>query len=222
MELTGYRMKVVEQAGRKISELLHSSNPWRGEDCGREDCWPCKTKKMTGKDKRKECTKRSLVYETWCITCYDAEKSRIEEEIEDEKEREKKILQISKHKYIGETARSAYERGWEHQEALRKLEEDSHLLKHVANYHQGVPMENITFGMRVVQYTRTALERQVLESVLIQEEGKRHLIMNSKSEYSRCSIPRLTTKLGDKEYRKGRNKELEAEKEGEMRIKSEI
>ena len=61
MGMTGYRMKVVEQAGRKISELLHSSNPWRGQDCGREDCWPCKTKKITGKDKKKECSKRSLV-----------------------------------------------------------------------------------------------------------------------------------------------------------------
>ena len=27
MSMTGYRMKVVEQAGRKITELLHSSNP---------------------------------------------------------------------------------------------------------------------------------------------------------------------------------------------------
>ena len=66
--------------------------------------------------------------------------------------------------------------------------------------------------MRVVQYTRTALEHQVLESVLIQEKGKRHIIMNSKSEYSRRSIPRLTTKLGDKEYKKGRNRELEMKK----------
>ena len=45
-------------------------------------------------------------------------------------------------------------------------------------------MDKITFGMRVVQYTRTVLERQVLESVLIQQEGKKHNIMNSKSEYS--------------------------------------
>ena len=56
MGMTGYRMKVVEQAVRKISELLHSANPWRGQDC-----WPCKTKKITGKDKKKECSKRSLV-----------------------------------------------------------------------------------------------------------------------------------------------------------------
>ena len=158
--MTGYRLKIVEQAGRKIAELFHSSNPWRGEDCGREDCWPCATKKISGKDKRKECTKRSLVYETWCITCYNTEKNKIEEEVEEGKEREKMILQIPKHKYIGETARSAYERGWEHQEALRKLEEDSHLLKHVANHHKGVPMDKITYGMRVVQYTRTALERR--------------------------------------------------------------
>ena len=142
--------------------------------------------------------------------------------MEEGKDRERKIAEIPKHKYIGETARSAYERGWEHQESLRKLEEDSHLLKHVANHHQGVPMEKISFGMRVVQFTRSALERQVLESVLIQEEGKKHEIMNSKSEYSRCSIPRLTTKLGDKEYRKGRDEEVEREKEDERLVKMEI
>ena len=64
-------------------------------------------------------------------------------------------------------------------------------------------MEEISFGMRLVQYTRTALDRQVLESVLIQEEGKRHIIMNS-----RCSIPRLTRSAGKGAIRnwKKRNK----------------
>ena len=117
----------------------------------------------------------------WCVTCYEAEKEKIEQEMEEGKYKEKKIAEIPKHKYIGETARTTYEPGWEHQESLRKLEEDSHLLKHVANHYQGVPMDEILFGMRIVQYTRSALERQVLESVLIQEEGKRHEIMNSKT-----------------------------------------
>ena len=194
--LTGYRVKVVEQVGDKLLDRLHTSNPWRGEHCGRKDCWPCETKTWTEQDAKKECSKRSMVYETWCQTCYEKEKEDIEEKIEDDEERKRQIEKIRKHKYVGETARSAYERGWEHQEGLRKLEEDNHLLKHVAQYHQGVPMKEIKFGMKVRRYARSALERQVLESVLIQEERKNHHLMNSKSEYNRCSLPRLTTRIG--------------------------
>ena len=156
--ITGYRVKVVEQVGDNILARLHTSNPWRGDHCGRQDCWPCETKSWTEKDKKKDCTKKSLVYETWCQTCYEVEREMIEQEVEDEEEKKLEIEKIKMHKYIGETARSAFERGWEHQEGLRKLEEDSHLLKHVAQHHQGVPMEEIRFGMRVRKYARSALE----------------------------------------------------------------
>ena len=44
---------------------------------------------------------RSLVYETWCITCYEAAKKKIEEETEEGKDRERKIEEIPKYKYIG-------------------------------------------------------------------------------------------------------------------------
>ena len=220
--LTGYRLKVVEQVGDKLLQRLHTSNPWRGEHCGRKDCWPCETKSWTEQDAKKDCTKRSLVYETWCQTCYEKEKEDIEEKVEEEEERKKQIEKIRKHKYVGETARSAFERGWEHQEGLRKLEEDSHLLKHVAQYHQGVPMTEIRFGMKVRRYARTALERQVLESVLIQEERKSHHLMNSKSEYNRCSLPRLTTRIGNKEYDKERLKDQEDERMMDMIVRGEI
>ena len=30
---TGYKIKVVEESGEKIMDILHTSNPWRGEDC---------------------------------------------------------------------------------------------------------------------------------------------------------------------------------------------
>ena len=181
MKLTGYKLKVVEQVGDKILDKLHTANPWRGRPCGREDCWPCNIKAWTETDGKKDCTKRSLIYETWCQTCFEKDKEAVEEEFEDEKERKLMIDRIKKHKYIGETARSAYERGWEHQDALRKLQEDSHLLKHVAHYHQGVPMEEIKFGMRVKRYARSALERQILESVMIQEERKNHQMQSAKA-----------------------------------------
>ena len=220
--LTGYRVKVVEQVGDKLLDRLHTSNPWRGVHCGRMECWPCETKAWTEQDAKKDCSKRSLVYETWCQTCFEKEKEAIEQDVEDEQEKKRQIEMIRKHKYVGETARSAYERGWEHQEGLRKLEEDSHLLKHVAQYHQGVPMKEIRFGMKVRRYARSAFERQVLESVLIQEERKSHLLMNSKSEYNRCSLPRLTTRIGNKEYDKEMKRDQQEERMMDMMVRGEI
>ena len=43
--------------------------------------------------------------------------------------------------------------------------------------------------MKVLNFYRTALSRQVGEAVRIHKRG---LVLNSKSEYSRCSISRLS------------------------------
>ena len=94
------------------------------------------TKAMTEKNKKQDCRKRSLVYETWCETCLRKDIKEVEEQDGlEEKQREEKIRKIKKHKYVGETARSAYERGMEHQDGLRKLDENNHMMKHVASYH---------------------------------------------------------------------------------------
>ena len=162
---------------------------------------------MTGKGRKQDCTKRSLVYETWCETCKRTELEKIDMEEIEEEEKKRKKAEMKVHKYVGETARSAFERGLEHRNALEKLDEDSHMLKHIANYHKEMEVEDVKFGMRVVSFTRTALERQVLESVKIQEERERNWIMNSRSEYSRSTIPRLTAKMGEKDYDKLREKE---------------
>ena len=75
---------------------------------------------MTGKNKTQDCTRRSVVYETWCETCLRADIQEIEEQTEDEEDRKKKIECLPRYKYIGETARSAYERGVEHKNDLDK------------------------------------------------------------------------------------------------------
>jgi hypothetical protein len=56
----------------------------------------------------------------------------------------------------------------------------------------------MAFRMKVLCFKRTAYERQVHESVLIQQ-NRNHNLLNSRSEFNRCSLPRLTVKLGDKE-----------------------
>jgi hypothetical protein len=45
----------------------------------------CSTKVYTGKNKTQKCSKRNLVYHTFCITCQEKETERINAEAEDVK-----------------------------------------------------------------------------------------------------------------------------------------
>ena len=75
--------------------------------------------------------------------------------------------------------------------------------------------------MKIRFKARSAFERQVMESVLIQQELHKHNILNSKSEYNRCALPRLTTKIGDKEFNEWRREKLE-EKQKDEELESKI
>ena len=160
-------------------DLLHKADPWKGADCGREHCLLCSTKQKTGKRKEQDCTKRSIVYENWCITCEKNEMEKIEDmELEEEakKEHSKKIKLF---KYIGETARSSYERSLEHQRDFKEMKLDSHILKHFLEHHKEEEMEDIEFGTRIIQEYRTAFDRQIGESVEINKNKDLHHILNS-------------------------------------------
>ena len=78
------------------------------------------------------------------------------EEREDISEKEKKDMKqnISLFKYIGETARSTYERGWEHVNDMEQLKLNSHMMKHVIAEHKGEALEDMEFSIRAVQFTR--------------------------------------------------------------------
>jgi len=49
--------------------------------------------------------------------------------------------------YIGESWRSGYERGREHQEDLKHLKEKSHLLKHTLEVHPEKKVNEVKIGM---------------------------------------------------------------------------
>ena len=194
--LCDYRLKFVERAGKKISDILTTSNPWRGQDCERDRCVPCDTKERTGKDKGQDCSKRSLVYETWCLECELKEKEKIEKR-DDLTEIEKKEMmkRIRLYKYVGETSRSLYERGWEHVHAKDQLHSNSHMLKHAVEEHPGGDLLQIKFGMRAITFCRSSFERQIMKACKIQEERVKHTILNSKSEFNRSAVLRIMTKL---------------------------
>ena len=55
----------------------------------------------------------------------------------------------------------------------------------------------------------------------IQKKRKGHILLNSRSEYNRCAIPRISSKLGDKEI-KAYNKETFEEEKREQIVVDKI
>ena len=123
---------------------------------------------------------------------------------------------------MGETSRSAFTRGREHKNDARLMNPGSHILKHYLRYHDGEDPDEMKMGMKIHTFRRTAFERQVAEAVTIQQVQNKHHLMNSKSEYRACKIPRISIKMGDSEMyeeTERRRKEQQEDDELEQRIK---
>ena len=125
--------------------------------------------------------------------------------------------EVRRHKYVGETGRSVYERGIEHTRDRRKWDKGSHMLKHIVQEHEGEDETEIQFRMRIVKTHRSSFERQIYEGIRIQNERRKHDILNSRTEYNRCALPRLVVKVGE-----GKDKGKDTEKREEERKEAEI
>ena len=113
-----------------------------------------------------------------------------------------------------------YERGREHWRDYRSGHEDSHILKHHLLHHggEGVP----EFHFRPIMFVKTALTRQIAEAVWIQRWGE-DIVLNSKAEFNRCTISRLTIGEEDRPSKtnkdpQGPGEEVGEEVEGEQEI----
>ena len=184
--ITGFRIKVVEKTGTAVKNILHKSNPWAEGFCSRANCYPC----QTGEEKC--CFVRSLVYTSQCVPC-------------------KEVGQVKM--YIGETSRSAHERGGEHEADYKKRLEDSHILKHQQANHNGNP--DATFQFRVAATFQSALTRQITEAVMIRRLGEENTL-NSKGMFNRCSLPRLTVQDDRKGNQEAATKDNSLEFDSEM------
>ena len=92
-----------------------------------------------------------------------------------------------------------YERGKEHQKVGRDKAEDSHQWKHWVLDHpemEGDPQ----FRLKIVSSFSDPLTRQLAEAVRIEQRGAE--ILNSKSEFSRCRIPRLRLDMDEWQTKK--------------------
>ena len=170
---------------------------------------------------RQDCHQRNIVYETRCMTCQEQEAAKIQEQEISDEDKKEKLTRMKLYKYVGESSRSSYERAWEHLNDLTQLKSSSHMLKHIVLNHPEQEPDKIKFGMKILRTCKTSFERQIHESVIIQQEREQHNILNSRSEYNRCSLPRISTQLGESEY-KIYNDELKAEKEQEEHVEAKI
>ena len=160
--------------------MLQKADPWEGRLCERPKCLPCITNVETGKYGSQSCHKRNAVYETWCVTCAVTEMTGMVDDDGSEGMRVSGELgrEMVMAKYIGETARSTYERGFEHLSDLLNLSQKSHMLRHYVEAHMGEDFSQMKFHMRTLIFTKTAFDRQVLESLMIQE-SRGHNLLNS-------------------------------------------
>ena len=167
-KVSGKKVKIVERSGTMVRRLLCRSNPWAGGKCGRDNCLSC----LNGPDNQ-NCFAKNILYEIKCLDCLKSNPSA-------------SVL------YIGESSRTAFCRSSEHLIGYQKGITSNPLHKHSIDQHQG--SKNIKFEFKVVKQFFTALSRMVAESVHIarKSEVSSNILLNSKGEYNRCKLPRLT------------------------------
>ena len=203
--LIGFKIKVVERCGKSLQSQFPLNNLWQGAKCGREECVTCE---QEGAEELPDCSKRSVLYENACLECIPTAGKK-------GGPREQDIDTEVPALYVGESSRSIMERSKEHWAGYVGAKEDNHILRHQQITHRGADPPK--FVMRVVSHHRSALERQVSEAVRIRRRGGAGAVLNSKSEFNRCHIPRL--RLEDEEETKRREEQLrreELEKEQQL------
>ena len=171
-----------------------------------------------------DCKKRNILYEIRCLTCEEQELEKIREFCGDDKNKIKEMEEkMSVPKYVGESGRSAYERGFEHLDQLASLSKRSIMLRHMIFKHEGEEFQNIKWGMFVVKFQRSSFERQINEAVTIDRESKTTEILNSKSEWNQSQLPRLVTRIGNpNEELKRLENEIAEEKKVEEELEKKL
>ena len=200
--ILGYKVKIVERSGTPLKLMFPLTKIGGGQECGRPDCRTC-TQETRG-EQVPPCTKRNVLYENICVRC----NPDVGEENKEKKGWSPPTTTPSI--YVGETAKSLYERGKEHWYGYKSKADDSHILKHHLLHHGGIGEPQ--FHLRPVRFHQTALTRQIHEAVRIQRWGE-DVVLNSKGEYNRCKISRLT--LGE-ENKDGHQPVMVNEEEGDQ------
>ena len=160
--ITGYRIRITEMSGSKLCRVLPNTNPWGNQDCLRGDCFTCS---QPG-EKLENCKERNILYETMCAVC-NKEGVEMKQKSQSKWKEFKTMVGV----YVGETARSLYERVGEHWQDVQGGKEESHMLKHWQEFHS-LEEDGPRFKVRKVSSFRDSLTRQISESVRIDLRGE--------------------------------------------------
>ena len=156
----GLKFKVVETGGRTIKSIVQKPNPTATPGCAYPDCMACSGERGRGGN----CLKSNSQYELRCGTCPSV--------------------------YIGETSRNLYTRGKEHKNKYRNRKQDSVILEHQTEKHEGGVAN---FHAKVVRSFRDCLTRQVSEGVSIRRCTDH--VLNNKSEWHQPSLWQVQSEL---------------------------
>ena len=138
-------------AWTSLGQTFSNRNPWAGAGFSREDCHTCQ---QGGKqDKKEDCFRRNILYESRCGTCEDKNEQPGEEN-GGRKSKKGKTDLADPNIYVGETSRNLYERVKEHIRDGKNRAEDRHIAKHWDQAHLGEQMPEFRF--KIVQHSGTA------------------------------------------------------------------
>jgi len=166
-------VKLVEAGCVALSRLF--SLDLSSGRCHRADCVVCEFHTCISSSK---CKKKSVVYESRFMLCYDPKSNS------------------NTGLYIGETGRSLYERAAEHLDDAFERKKGSHIFKHSAITHPDETTQPL-FTFKVLKQHRSPLDRQLHEAVRISPHGG----LNSKAEYRQNQIKRLSVQFTDRELK---------------------
>ena len=160
----GWCAKVVEKPGQPL-HMRFSKSFHMEKGCSRgAECQMCE-------GKGSKCTPKRGVYRAICLTCKNMG-------------REVKDCGI----YIGESSRQVGDRVLEHYNKAGKFHKDSFIVRHWTQDHY-LDANRPQFKFTVVRTFKDALSRQLLEAVLIRNEGN----LNAKQEFTSNELIRLQT-----------------------------
>ena len=133
-----------------------------------------------------DCTRESIGYALECVEC-----------------REKGLIR----RYIGESSRSAYNRGKEHTIAIESGEAGHPMVRHGWEEHEGRKPRVI---MRILTTHQKPLERLTTEAVKIMDlsRGPPERDLNGKSEWGQPRVPKLSVNIpGEKKETRRRRRD---------------
>jgi hypothetical protein len=209
-ELTGFRFRMMEAGGIKVKNML-STDLARGSHCGRQNCQPCRRTS----EKRENCKRKNIVYESVCEMCNPGKTSIHDEQDPELAGATNTVTTSRKGVYIGETSRTLHERANEHFRDAKDFSEKSHMIKHWLSSHQE-EKEVPNFRFKIKGTFKDCLSRQITEAmrIFLSEDE----MLNSKNEYLANCLSRVQVSEDRFERKKRELQEDDEEKEHQARV----